>query len=354
MRRLLLRERAMHILRRLGGLVLRGDRHYIRGDANWMGHQGQQVPQPRTRPVFLLSTCFPSRCFYIHTQACLLRVPQEGYGIGDDEYSCAYDGCRQLIWYNARSKPHSHPCWKEGLYWTQSPALTCSDGVVQWVRTVDERKHFDWFLPWSSDDTGNLSLESKHFNISSSWPIYPFWGESHWEGAQWVKIGWGWLGCSVLPPLAGVITGQNRPLLSLCPVQGTLSASSWISARSRWSSIWMDISCHQKNRSSPRPRKCSQALLLPVVRSSVLSRVSHTSLFPPTDRFCPLFAPSGLVSLQPPALCHTSNVSSTLGPNLSVTHLLSSSAPSMTSLLYNPVKRSSCPGEQRPHRWANQ
>ncbi|NP_001267408.1 RING finger and SPRY domain-containing protein 1 precursor [Pan troglodytes] len=38
----------------------------------------------------------------------------EGYGIGDGEYSCAYDGCRQLIWYNARSKPHIHPCWKEG------------------------------------------------------------------------------------------------------------------------------------------------------------------------------------------------------------------------------------------------
>lgn len=45
----------------------------------------------------------------------LLFVFQEGYGIGDDEYSCAYDGCRQLIWYNARSKPHSHPCWKEGM-----------------------------------------------------------------------------------------------------------------------------------------------------------------------------------------------------------------------------------------------
>lgn len=41
---------------------------------------------------------------------------KEGYGIGDDEYSCAYDGCRQLIWYNARSKPHSHPCWKEGIW----------------------------------------------------------------------------------------------------------------------------------------------------------------------------------------------------------------------------------------------
>ncbi|XP_075045064.1 RING finger and SPRY domain-containing protein 1 [Mixophyes fleayi] len=38
----------------------------------------------------------------------------EGYGIGDDEYSCAYDGCRQLIWYNAKSKAHPHPCWKEG------------------------------------------------------------------------------------------------------------------------------------------------------------------------------------------------------------------------------------------------
>lgn len=59
LRRLLLRERALHLLRGLGGLVLRGDRHYIRGDANWMGHQGQQVPQPRTRPVFLLSTCVP-------------------------------------------------------------------------------------------------------------------------------------------------------------------------------------------------------------------------------------------------------------------------------------------------------
>lgn len=45
----------------------------------------------------------------------LLLFLKEGYGIGDDEYSCAYDGCRQLIWYNARSKPHSHPCWKEGI-----------------------------------------------------------------------------------------------------------------------------------------------------------------------------------------------------------------------------------------------
>lgn len=38
----------------------------------------------------------------------------EGYGIGDDEYSLAYDGCRQVIWYNASSHPHNHPAWKPG------------------------------------------------------------------------------------------------------------------------------------------------------------------------------------------------------------------------------------------------
>ena len=38
----------------------------------------------------------------------------EGYGIGDDEYSISYDGCRQLIWYNASSTPHKHASWKPG------------------------------------------------------------------------------------------------------------------------------------------------------------------------------------------------------------------------------------------------
>lgn len=38
----------------------------------------------------------------------------EGYGIGDDEFSMAYDGCRQRIWYGAHSKPHKHPRWKPG------------------------------------------------------------------------------------------------------------------------------------------------------------------------------------------------------------------------------------------------
>ncbi|RXG52170.1 RING finger and SPRY domain-containing protein 1, partial [Armadillidium vulgare] len=38
----------------------------------------------------------------------------EGFGIGDDEFSVAYDGCRQLIWHNAQSVKHSQPCWKPG------------------------------------------------------------------------------------------------------------------------------------------------------------------------------------------------------------------------------------------------
>ncbi|XP_075228744.1 RING finger and SPRY domain-containing protein 1-like [Lycorma delicatula] len=38
----------------------------------------------------------------------------EGYGIGDDEYSLAYDGCRQLVWYNASSHSQSQGKWHSG------------------------------------------------------------------------------------------------------------------------------------------------------------------------------------------------------------------------------------------------
>ena len=36
----------------------------------------------------------------------------DGFGIGDDQYSIAYDGCRQLIWYCGHSIPISHKPWK--------------------------------------------------------------------------------------------------------------------------------------------------------------------------------------------------------------------------------------------------
>lgn len=40
----------------------------------------------------------------------------EGYGIGDDEYSLSYDGCRQLIWFNAYPSPHRHAPWRPGIH----------------------------------------------------------------------------------------------------------------------------------------------------------------------------------------------------------------------------------------------
>lgn len=38
----------------------------------------------------------------------------EGYGIGDDEFSLAYDGCRRLIWHNAHNEAQSRQCWHPG------------------------------------------------------------------------------------------------------------------------------------------------------------------------------------------------------------------------------------------------
>lgn len=38
----------------------------------------------------------------------------EGYGIGDDKFSIAYDGCRRLIWYNARSEAQHLVRWCPG------------------------------------------------------------------------------------------------------------------------------------------------------------------------------------------------------------------------------------------------
>lgn len=41
-------------------------------------------------------------------------LSHDGYGIGDDKHSIAFDGCRKLIWHNAKSAPHSLPVWKSG------------------------------------------------------------------------------------------------------------------------------------------------------------------------------------------------------------------------------------------------
>ncbi|GMR53804.1 hypothetical protein PMAYCL1PPCAC_23999 [Pristionchus mayeri] len=38
----------------------------------------------------------------------------EGYGIGDDEHSIAYDGCRKLVWHAAKGHKHDPRAWREG------------------------------------------------------------------------------------------------------------------------------------------------------------------------------------------------------------------------------------------------
>ncbi|KAF8368289.1 hypothetical protein PRIPAC_86118 [Pristionchus pacificus] len=38
----------------------------------------------------------------------------EGYGIGDDEHSIAYDGCRRLVWHAAKGHKHDARAWKAG------------------------------------------------------------------------------------------------------------------------------------------------------------------------------------------------------------------------------------------------
>lgn len=41
-------------------------------------------------------------------------LSSDGYGIGDDAYSVSFDGCRKLIWYNAKSTAINLPMWKPG------------------------------------------------------------------------------------------------------------------------------------------------------------------------------------------------------------------------------------------------
>lgn len=146
--RVIIWERSLHVLCGFRCLVLWSHGRHLWRHADWLGNQGQQVSQPC---VFLF--VFTCLCLYLSNISSLMRIlcvcAQEGYGIGDDEYSCAYDGCRQLIWYNARSKPHSHPCWKEGLHrcsiwWSPTTCVIistvfckrCTLGFCRWCRRL--------------------------------------------------------------------------------------------------------------------------------------------------------------------------------------------------------------------------
>jgi hypothetical protein len=41
-------------------------------------------------------------------------LAQDGCGIGDDEHSFSFDGCRRLLWYRQQHLPHRLPQWRPG------------------------------------------------------------------------------------------------------------------------------------------------------------------------------------------------------------------------------------------------
>ncbi|CRL04789.1 CLUMA_CG017845, isoform A [Clunio marinus] len=41
-------------------------------------------------------------------------LSNDGYGIGDDAFSVSFDGCRNLVWHNAKSMPINLATWKAG------------------------------------------------------------------------------------------------------------------------------------------------------------------------------------------------------------------------------------------------
>lgn len=57
---------------------------------------------------------------FYHCEHCIfwkyaIVCQQEGFGIGDDLFSLSYDGCRKLVWYNARPTPAKDvPAWRPG------------------------------------------------------------------------------------------------------------------------------------------------------------------------------------------------------------------------------------------------
>ncbi|KAK0062575.1 RING finger and SPRY domain-containing protein 1, partial [Biomphalaria pfeifferi] len=67
----------------------------------------------------------------------------DGCGIGDDEFSMAYDGCRQLIWYHAQSELHTHPCWKPALFTCTMPHVCISRWCYRQFVPLSKQNVFD-------------------------------------------------------------------------------------------------------------------------------------------------------------------------------------------------------------------
>uniref|UniRef100_A0A8R1Y3I2 RING finger and SPRY domain-containing protein 1 n=3 Tax=Onchocerca TaxID=6281 RepID=A0A8R1Y3I2_ONCVO len=84
---------------------------------------------------------------------------QEGYGIGDDDCSIAYDGCRQLIWHNADCTKIEHDHWKAGDI--LGCLLNLQDGYVQfYLNGLSLRQPHRAFLDRRNNNSGFFAAAS--------------------------------------------------------------------------------------------------------------------------------------------------------------------------------------------------
>ncbi|OQR76636.1 RING finger and SPRY domain-containing protein 1-like [Tropilaelaps mercedesae] len=94
---------------------------YLKISPNGLEARGDASSFESVRSTFEIT----SGCWYYEAQLVTAGIMQigwatrdskffnhEGFGIGDDQYSIAYDGCRQLVWHNAQSTPIGHNTWK--------------------------------------------------------------------------------------------------------------------------------------------------------------------------------------------------------------------------------------------------
>uniref|UniRef100_A0A182NUG3 RING finger and SPRY domain-containing protein 1 n=1 Tax=Anopheles dirus TaxID=7168 RepID=A0A182NUG3_9DIPT len=105
-------------------------------------------------------------------------LSHEGYGIGDDAYSIAFDGCRKLIWHKAKPMQHNLDVWSGGsvlgclLDLDAREVIFSLDGVDGEVLTQlfeSEGAATDGFFAAASF----MSFQQCRFNFGSTAFVYP-------------------------------------------------------------------------------------------------------------------------------------------------------------------------------------
>lgn len=102
-------------------------------------------------------------------------MTNDGYGIGDDAYSIAFDGCRRLTWHKAKSTPTNLPMWQGGsicgcyIDLDASEVIFSLDGIeTQSVNNIFNDTN-NGFFPAASF----MSFQQCRFNFGSEPFKYP-------------------------------------------------------------------------------------------------------------------------------------------------------------------------------------